>query len=85
MNEALSVPSPSRFCTTFGRRSPALNTSACNPVPKAVAMTRSRTRPAMRLRKMPAAISSEATPERAGGGVGEAPAVSFMARIVLLP
>lgn len=42
------MPSPSRFCTTLGRRSPALNTSACRPVPKKVAMTRSRTSPAIR-------------------------------------
>jgi hypothetical protein len=34
MNDALSVPSPSRFCSTLGMRSPALNTSAYFDVPK---------------------------------------------------
>ena len=34
MNDAESVPSPSKFCSRFGSRRPALNTSACRPVPK---------------------------------------------------
>src|SRR5262249_29319197 len=63
--------------------SPALRTSACSPAPKYVAITRSRTRPMMRLSRMPVAMSIDAARlERGGGvepggstvgGVGEAP------------
>ena len=55
MNEALSVPSPRRFCRTFGMRSAARQASASGPVPKWWAKTISRANPKIRLTRMPAA------------------------------
>src|SRR3954466_5194504 len=67
MNDALSVPSPSRFWSTLGMRKPAASTSACIPAPKYVATTRFRMRPTTRLSRMPAAIRKEAARLERGG------------------
>src|SRR5690348_11816128 len=55
MNDADSTPSPSRFWSTFGILKAALKASAESELPKKCAKMLSRTRPAMRLRKIPAA------------------------------
>src|SRR5690554_2955627 len=64
MNDALSVPSPSRFWSTFGMRSAARKTLAYADVPRKCACADSRTSPAIRLKRMPAATQRA---ERAGG------------------
>src|SRR5690606_13536912 len=55
MKDALSVPSPSRFWSTFGMRSAARNASAYRDVPKKPANAISRASPEIRLKRMPAA------------------------------
>src|SRR4051812_46092084 len=60
MNDAESTPSPKRFCRKLGMRSAARNASPTSEFPKKWAVTRSRTRPAILLRKMPAATMTAA-------------------------
>ena len=55
MNDAESTPSPSRFWSRFGIRSAALKTSAVAPTPRYAEIATSRTRPAMRESRIPAA------------------------------
>ena len=63
-------------------RRPARNTSAYSEVPKNWARTRSRTSPAIRLRRIPAATTLEARPDAAGsGGLG----TTFLVVVVLMP
>src|SRR5262245_40729581 len=71
MNAADSAWSPKRFWSTLGMRKAALHASASRPRPKQWAGTRCRTRPVMRVRKMP--MPTERAPERAFG----APATSI--------
>src|SRR5256885_140054 len=55
MNDAESTPSPKRFCRKFGIRSAAENAPAATEFPRKCANTLPRTRPAMRLRRIPVA------------------------------
>src|SRR5512142_3187663 len=59
MNEAESTPSPNRFWRKFGILSAALKASAAAELPRWWAKTRSRTRPANRLSRMPVATRAE--------------------------
>src|SRR5688572_30636010 len=60
MKDADNVPSPSRFCRRFGRRSPSVNTSAYTVPPRKCDNTTNRTRPATRLARMPVATANAA-------------------------
>src|SRR5437868_14528359 len=73
MNEADRAPSPNKFWRKLGMRKAALKASAASDCrPKYLAKKRCRTRPAIRLRRMPAATSSAERDVRRA----EAPATS---------
>src|SRR6266568_4047349 len=71
MNDAERTPSPKRFCKKLGMRSAARKASATSELPKKWANTRSRTSPAILLRKIPAATIEAAARLAEGCGFGE--------------
>src|ERR1041384_869112 len=80
MKDADNAPSPNRFCRKLGMRNAALQASASASRPKKCAMTRWRTSPARRLKRIPSATKNA---ERRGlvnvlvDGRGEGPAGFF--------
>src|SRR5688572_1992015 len=80
MKDADSAPSPSKFWMKFGVRSDARQTSSTALLPKKNARTCSRTRPAMRLRKMPAPTSQAAREVTARGGTVAVSAIGLAFR-----
>src|ERR1700759_3292612 len=83
MNDADSTPSPKRFCRKFGIRIAALNAPAAFELPKKWANAFSRTRPAMRLRRMPDATSM-ANPARGFGLSAGAPDAAIVAIVSVM-
>src|SRR5215467_13744001 len=86
MNDAESTPSPKRFCRILGMRNAPRSASAANELPRKCAIARSRTSPAMRLRKIPAATrkACRPTPAWAAGVAGASGLVGFVT-VVLVP